>query len=392
MTDADADPVVVVGGGIVGASVAFHLSRREGLPVSLVERAGTLGTGTTGRSSLGLRQYGSEAVQLRMKRYGKRLYNELLAEGPSSLRYEPIEVLHVATTDGGRATIERTHAGEHPTGSPSELVPGSELWDVLVVPDLREAAVAAALYRPNAGFFRSPESLVHAFADRAEANGATIRTGAEVTDVRLRDGRVDGVVVDGDRLGARAVVAAAGPWNNAVAAMAGVDLPLRQQRLSIVELDPGGRLGRTLPKIRHVESGVTFRGRPDGRVLAYHAEPADDPYAVAAVLDPDEDAGVTASARTAILESAEALLPALADADVVHEDVAYTCRTPDGNPIVGWTAVPGFLVGALHSRGIQYAPAVGHVVARQLADGDPTEFYQDVSIGRFDGYAVSQDR
>lgn len=144
------DTVLVVGGGIVGASVAYHLSRRDGVEVTLFERGGTLRGETTGKSSLGLRQYGTDETQIRMKRYGKRLYNEFMADS-SDMRYEPTEVIHVATTGPGHETIERTRAGEHPLGSPSECVEGSELRDVLVVPDIREESIESALYRPNGG-------------------------------------------------------------------------------------------------------------------------------------------------------------------------------------------------------------------------------------------------
>jgi glycine/D-amino acid oxidase-like deaminating enzyme len=377
--------VVVIGGGIVGTSVAYHLSRRDGVSVRLFETGGALGTKTTGKSSIGLRQYGSDETQLRMKRYGKRLYNEFMAES-SELNYNPIEVVHVATTEAGRETIEGTQASEHPLSSPSEQLEGETLRDVLVVPDLREASIELALYRPNAGYFLSPESLVHAFADRAEAAGTTVTVGTEVTDVVLEDGRVAGVVADDARYEADAVVAAAGPWNNAVTAMAGVDVPVRQQRLDILELEPTTELARQLPKIRHVETGTTFRGRPDGRVLAYRSEPAADPYAAGEDHDPDGATSVPESVKLTVLESAEELLPTLADAEIAYEDVAYTSRTPDGNPIVGWTERPGFSVAALHSRGIQYAPAIGDIITRQLVDGDPTPHYAGVSIDRFDGY------
>jgi sarcosine oxidase subunit beta len=385
------DPTVVVGGGIVGTSIAYHLSQREGAPVRLLERAGTLGTATTGKSSLGLRQYGTDAVQLRMKRYSKRLYNEFLADAGSRLRYRPTDVLHAATTAEGRETLADRQAAEHPTSSPSELLRGGAVREVLILPDLREEAITSALYRPNAGFFLAPESLVHAFADRAEARGAEILTDAKVTEILTEGDAVRGIVADGETQPTEAVVAAAGPWNNEISAMAGIDLPLRQQRLSLLELEPTGSLGRPLPKIRHVETGVTFRGRPDGRVLAYHSEPAADAYAAGTDFDPDEATDVPESVKLTVVESAETLLPPLADAEIVYEDVAYTSRTPDGNPIVGWTETPGFSVAALHSRGIQYAPAVGDVITRQLVDGDATDHYQDLSISRFDDHSDARD-
>ncbi len=380
------DPIVVVGGGIIGSSVAYHLSRRTDASARLYERAETLGTATTGKSSLGLREYSNDAPRVKMKRYGRRLYNRFLSAPGSQLQYESLPVLHLATTPEGRVTVGETQSGEHALGSPSEFVPESELRDALVLPQVDESAVTAALYRPNSGYFRPSERLVRAFAERAAAAGATVHLDTEVTDIVLQDGSVNGVVADGDRRPAGTVVAAAGPWNNELAAMAGIDLPLRQERLTVLELDPDRTFPRPLPKLRDVETGVSVRSTTDDRLLAYHAEPAADPYDAAEVIDPDEETSVPEEAKTTIRESIEELAPAVADASVASETVRYTSRTPDGNPIVGWTATPGFHVAALNSRGIQFGPAIGHIVTRQAVDEDPTEYYPDVSISRFDGH------
>lgn len=377
--------VIVVGGGIVGTSITYHLSRRDDVSVRLLERAGSLGTATTRQSSLGFRQYGSEPVHLRMKRVGKRLYNEFMADPTSDLRYEQREVLYVATTDEGRSAIEDAQAEEDPASSPSEFVGGTEVHDVFVLPELREDVVTAALCRPNSGFFHSAEKLVDSFADRAETNGAEVVVNAEVTDLVIQNGRVCGVLTDETTHRADAVVGAAGPWNDVLTTAADVDVPVRQRRLDRLTLQPNTQFRRPLPKVRHVETGVTIRGCLDGSVLAYRVEPADDPYAAADAQIPDEEATVSADAKARIFESIETLLPPLADAEILSSAVSYPSRTPDAKPIIGWTERPGFAIAAMHSRGIQYAPAAGQIIARQLVDDDPTEYYPDVSITRFEG-------
>lgn len=376
------ESVIVVGGGVVGASVAYHLQRR-GASVRLFERADTLGAGTTARSSLGFRQYGTTDAQIRLKRYGKRQYNEFLVEG--GLRYLPTEAVHLATTAEGRAVLEARAEAEHPAGSPSELLDGADVTSVVMLPGVDDG-LTGALYRPNAGFFTSSEAVVSAFADRASDLGADIRTGVAVTDVLVRDGRVGGVVADGETHDADAVVAAAGPWNRKLAAGVGLDLPVRQQRMHVLELAPDRRVGRPLPKVRHVESGATFRGRPDGSILAYHSAPAEDKYAASEAIDPDERHEVSAAVVDRVLDALETVLPGVGGATVTDVGVAFPSRTPDANPVVGWTSVPGFILAATHSRGVQYAPGIGDVVARQVVDGDPTDLYRDLSITRFDGY------
>ena len=381
------DPIVVVGGGILGASVACRTAERTDRSVVVLERADALGAGTTAASSLGLRQYGNE-VQVRMKREGKRFYNDLLEA--YFVPYDATDVVLCATTDDGRESLSGMREAEHPSGSPSEMLDGDDVRAVVTAPGVRTEDVTGALYRANAGFFRDSGAVVEAVASRARAAGATFETGVDVERIVVEDGRAVGVeTTDGVR-NASAVVAAAGPWNDTFCRTAGVELPVRQQRMCVFDFERGRPFSRPPPKLRHVETGVTFRGRPDGRVLAYHSAPADDKYAASEQFDPDVDAavGVLEGVQETVRESAEVLLPALADASLVSERVAYPSRTPDGNPVVGWTEVPGLLVAATHSRGVQYAPAIGDIVARQLA-GDPTDYYPDVSISRFDGFGDS---
>ncbi|MFB6069632.1 MAG: NAD(P)/FAD-dependent oxidoreductase [Halanaeroarchaeum sp.] len=373
---------IVVGGGIVGTSVAYHLADR-GASVTLYERAGTLGSATTGMSSLGFRQYGHDGVQMAMKRYGKRLYNEFGAGDDEAIQFDATEVLLLATTDAGAESLERKHASAAGAGAAGELLAGEGVPAAVMLPELRHDAVTAAVHRPNAGYFSAPEPLVDAFARRAERSGARIRTGATVTDLVVEGGAVAGVRVDGERHAAETVVAAAGPWNNEIASWAGVDVPLRQQRLHFLELELGRPLSRPLPKVRHVETGVTFRGRTRDRVLAYRTAPAEDPYEAGADLDPGAAAAVPESVKLTVLEAAETVLPALADADVAYEDVAYPSRTPDGNPVVGRTGRPGFVLAGTNSEGIQLAPAIGNVVA-SLLEEDPPAYHERVAPTRFD--------
>lgn len=376
--------VVVVGAGIIGACVAVHVARRHDGPVTVLERAATPATETTARSSLGFRQYGADMTQVWLKRYGKRFYHEVLETGHA--RFEPTDVLHLATSEAAVDTIDATAASEAAGSSRSELLDGDEIREVVMAPGLRTDDVIRGLYRPNAGYFRATAPLVESILDLATWAGATVETETVITDVVIEDGQVTGVVANGERREAGAVVLAAGPWNRPLAALADVDLPIRQQLMSVFDHEPTGRFGRPPPKLRHVGTGVVFRGRPNGRVLSYHSEPMADAYGASEALDPESgpDAPPQGVLKQ-VMDSAEALLPAVADGEIAEADVAFPSRTPDGNPIVGWTARRGLYMAATHSHGVQYAPGIGRVVAAQVVDGEPTEHYSRLSISRFDG-------
>ncbi|MFB6173660.1 MAG: NAD(P)/FAD-dependent oxidoreductase [Halobacteriales archaeon] len=359
--------VAVIGGGIAGASAAWHLAG-AGADVTVLER-GTLAGETTARSAAFFGFYGSD-VERRLKRYGMARYNEFLAAPRARPEYERVGRLRVATTAEGAL----------PDG-PGEFLDPSALHERVLLPELDTDPLADARWNPDVGYHR-PRPLAREFADRARDRGATVETGAPVESIRTEDGCVTGVVADGERIEARAVVCAAGPWNPRVAGLAGLALPLAHSRAPALRLErPGGT--HTLPIVSHAESGVYVRGDGTGGALVGH-HPTEPP---AGTFDPDEVPDtVPGDIRERMWDVLGEFLPALADARVTDEWVGVRSHTPDGYPIVGWTGIEGLSVAAFNSSGIQLSPAVGDVIARQLVDGDPTEHHDALSVSRFEGH------
>jgi len=403
----------VVGGGIVGASVAYHLSERTDDPVVVHERDG-LAAKTTFKST-SMVGVGGHDPHYRMKQYGFRLYNEFLADPASDVEYVQSGRLRVAVDDENAARLEHLDTGEHPTRSDEEwrgvdarkfahdlttYVPGDELRETLVVPPLDTDAVVGALYRPMYGHIRSddrtlgPRELALEFVERARDNGVTFQTGTEVTGIETTPGgnQVTGVEIGGSGVDADegrvepadAVVCAAGPWNAELAATAGIDLPIEHTVSPVYVLELDEPLPYTLPTIKSHESSVGLHRKRDDRILVTYT-PSEDEGQARNDLDAVGEAELDAFRETA-LEWAERLVPRLADATLADEWVGVGTSTPDGNPIVGWTEVEGLSLAAT-MIGIQLAPAVGEIVARQLVDGDPTDYYDAVAISRFDDYS-----
>lgn len=384
------EPLVVIGGGIVGTSVAAHLAERGDRPVRLFERNAGLAAETTGASLATWRVTppAGEDPLYRMKRYSMGYYNRLLAGSDRSARFELVGQLEVATTDDGAADLRALATEGVPATEAAEFLTPEELRRTVPCPDLALEELTGALYRPYLGYFDA-EALVRRLAERARAAGATVERGAEVTGLLADGDRVTGVVADGQRVPAGAVVSAAGASTPRVAEWAGIDLPVRYTAGYRATVEPVRPLSTRLPKLDHHESAVGFRGADGGRAVAYRTGPTPDvaDYYDRAVADPREltTGELPEGVATAFRAAADRLLPPLSGGTVVATDGAPLSRTPDGRPLAGWTARPGLSVVALHAAGVQLAPALGDVIARQLLNEDPTEFHDAVTPARFGG-------
>lgn len=383
----------IVGGGIVGASVAYHLNRRaEDADIVLYEKQSPASE-TTYRSMAILGRTGNETMT-RMKRYGLSLYNELFAEPRANSAFELTGSLGVATTSAGAKALEtsldeESNAGLYSSGGlrePVEYLPDDDIKRTAIVPYLDTEAITGARYRPNKGFTRSQE-LAYEFFERLEESDVTIANNTAVDRVLVEDGAVTGIETERGTEEVDTVVCAAGPWNVGMAETADVTLPVRHEPAPILQLEPNRPLQYTFPYTHHHESGIYFRGSTGGEVyVGLHDKKTT--YDDVTRLDPNTVSdSVSVEFREKAIDVIEKLYPFLLDADITEEWVGVGSRTPDHWPIIGWTEIEGFSIAAFHSQGIQLAPAAGDIISRQLIDGDPTEYYDVVSISRFDGHS-----
>lgn len=367
-------PIAVVGAGIAGASVAFHLGARTDADVVVFER-GTVGSATTARSTAVFRIM-DDPVLAAMKRDGMALYNRLAADASADPGFELLGRLEVATTEAGAARL-RERSAEVPNGS---YVDGEALPRAVFCPELDPTAVCGALHQPNAGAFR-PAALARELADRAEAAGVAFRTDEAVTDVETDDDRVTAVRTPNGRTPVSHVVAAAGPWNRDLGRLVGLELPIRHTLAPILVLEPGTEAVHTHPNIKHAESGYYTVGRADGAIMVGHSPGGYDDAGTE--YDPDEvDETVPESIADGAFEALGDLVPSVVGADLVDQWVGVRSLTPDGRPLVGPTPVDGFSLVAFNSEGIQLAPAAGRAVAGHLGDAAMPEYADAVDPGR----------
>lgn len=383
----------VIGGGIAGASVAYHLSQRTGDPVTVFER-GSLLEETTAKSFALFGYYG-DPLQYRMKRYAMTLYNEFMANPYGNPRYYQIGRLGLSTSSDEAARLRdavqnpeeaesRAKVGTNVDRVPVEYIDADDLHELLVTPLLNTSAIEGAIHRPNVGYF-PPTTIAGEFVERARENGVTFREGTTVTDVLTTDGRVSGLDTSDGEVDADEVVCTAGPWNVLIARQAGIGIPVRHTLAPALELEPIDPLPHTLTSMKEIETGYSFRGDADNGTVFVGNNPGG--WEAGTEYDPSEVPNtVPDDIREGCLNTVSRLFPSLATASVVDEWVGVRSVTPDGNPVVGRTSLPGFSLVAFSTSGIQLSPAAGYVVANQLLDDDPTDFYDGLSITRFEGY------
>ncbi|MFC6079775.1 GcvT family protein [Sphaerisporangium aureirubrum] len=383
---------VVVGGGVAGCSVAYHLARLGWTDVILLERH-ELTEGTTWHSAGFVGQLRSTVTQTRMIMYSAGLYPELSELTGLPPGWHGVGGLRLATTPERHEELLRQAGAAETYGLDMELLSGPATRDML--PLLEVADVRSALWLPGDGWL-DPAGLVRALAAGAEKLGVRIVTGTEVTGVEVRDGRVLGVRVGEEFVRTGTVVNAAGAAAGRVGLLAGVDVPIVPIKHQYVVTPPFG-VSPATPTVRDPDNIVYFR-EEDGGILVggYIRTPqvweTSTPLAAPrALFDPDmaKFGESWESARRRVPELTRAVPGGGEHAEefakVVHGPEAFT---PDGEFLLGETTVRGFWVAAgFCVHGLAAAGGVGKVMAEWIVDGAPEYDMFGMDIRRFGAHA-----
>ena len=352
--------VVIVGGGIVGASVAYHLLERDHrLRVVLLEREGEVGTGATAKATGGVRhQFSSEAnVRLTLLSY------PYFRDAPSRLGRTVDFVAHgyvfVTANPATLRASARAVALQRALGVASEIVGARDLarfLPALVTDDLAGGSFCAADGSAD------PHALLHAFLAIARSRGLEVRTGLPVTAVLQDHGRVAGVTTAAGELQAPIVVNCAGPRADEVGALAGVDIPSKPYRRQVVVTEPLPLLPEVFPLIVDLDTGWYVHRQGKAAVLMGGTDRDQHP---------GHDAVVDWNALGPVFEAAARRVPPLAEARVVRVYAGVRDLTPDYHGILGPApGLPGFYVACGFSgHGFMHAPAIGLLMAELILDG-----------------------
>jgi sarcosine oxidase, subunit beta len=358
--------VAVIGGGVMGASVAYHLAARGARDVIVLERAARPAAGSTGRATGGYRaQYGTAInVRLSLLARGKLLrFAEEIGVDPG---YVPAGYLWLAVSETEMAGLEAGRRIQHAEGLHEAVIVTPE--DVARLnPAVRLEGIVGGAFCPTDGFIR-PISILEGYLAGATRLGVRTEWGVEVTGLkRAPSGAILEVQTTRGPLAVEAVVNAAGAWAAPVAKMAGVSLPVTPLRRQIVPTVASDALPAGMPMTIWAGDGFHLRVR-DGRVLLLWPTPGKPGEPFSTEVEP--------SWIDAVTRMAHERLPVLRGV-AVDRSASWAGlyeMSPDKHAILGRAAdCPNFyLVNGSSGHGVMHAPALGHLLAEIICDGHAT--------------------
>ncbi len=350
--------VVVIGGGVMGASTAYHLALRGVRDVVLLESQSFFGQGATGKCAGGIRYQFSTAVNVRLSLLSLPMLARFEEETgqPIDLRYPGYMLL--ATTEDNVATFQRNVALQHSLGVPTEWLTGDEVRRR--VPQLSAGDVLAATYNPGDGL-ADPNGVVAGYISAGRRLGVRAFNDAPVTGIEVENGRAVAVTTPLGRIACETVVNAAGPWAALIGDMAGVPLPIKPVRRQMLTTGPLPEVPPDFPFIIDFARSLYFHREGEG-LLTGMSNPNQAPGFDESI---DDDWELTH------LEAAVERLPLLANARLQAHWAGLYEVTPDAHPIIGRVSnLENFVVVAGFSgHGFMHGPIAGLLVSEIILDG-----------------------
>ncbi len=380
--------VVIIGSGIAGSSVAYHLTELGWRDIVVLEQ-GTLSGGTTSHAPGLVGQLRSSVSLTKMLMYSVDLYKRLALDGQPG--YAEVGSLRLASSKERMEELKRQVGFARGVGLTAELISAVEAQHLFPLLDTR--GVEGALYLPGDGSARAP-ILARALANAARERGATFYASTPVTGIEVVNGRVQAVSTPLGCIRTEIVVVAAGIWSPRIGRMAGVSLPLVPMQHQYVMTAPLSELrGTTVPNVRDPDKLVYFRQDGDCLVLGGYER---DPLAFPVDAIPESENPTVRPFDPLRFESLLAggceCVPALRETELVKRVNGLESFTPDGEFILGEAPdVRGFWAACgFCAHGVSGSGGVGKMIAEWIVEGEPILDLWHMDIRRFGAYTSSR--
>ena len=369
--------VLIIGGGVIGCSIAYHLTKRGCRNVVVVER-NTIGSGSTAKAAGGFRQQFSYETNVRLAMYSINFFEHFherleLPPDAEGVDFHQIGYLFLLSTPEAFTTFERSAALQQRLGLPVEVLTPEQVgscWPWLSVHDL-----VGATYCPTDGYGR-PHNVMQAFATQAQRLGASFVEGAEVSAITRKAARIMTVETNQGSFSPGSVIICAGPWSGELGRLAGVEIPVQPLRRMCFVTDPFDAIPQDAPMT--IEMPNTFHFRPEGAGFMLGTSDQDEPY------------GFHTTMRwewlERVMEDAAKRVPVLEQAKIHHGWAGLYETSPDHNAILG--PIPGvenlLVATGFSGHGVMQSPATGMIMSEFILDGKAhTLDVSDLGIERF---------
>ena len=364
--------VVIIGGGVIGVSIAYHLAMKRVGRIILLEK-GQLGEGSTSRCVGGIRTQFSTEINIFFSLESIKTFERFEEEFGINPEFKRIGYLFLATTEVETRVFKENIKLQRKFGIPVELLNPDEIkarWPYLRVDD-----ILGGTFCPWDGY-AGPNEVLSGFVSGAKKAGVRIYEGTEVLGISLSKGKVNGVKTKREEISTPIVVNAGGPFTSVIGEMAGVKIPVKPLRRQIFITAPFHLTNQTIPLTIDFHRGWYFRREVDGLLLS---GPLDN--------EPSFNLGIDYEAMAETSENTIYRVPALERAHIARGWAGLYEISPDHHAILGKVPeVEGFiLANGFSGHGFQHSPAVGKVIAELIVEGKPTTIdISPLSIERFE--------
>jgi glycine/D-amino acid oxidase-like deaminating enzyme len=350
--------VVVIGGGIMGASTAYHLAKRGCTNVLVVESGEMFGLGSTGLNAGGVRYQFATAVNIELSKLSIGMMERFADEMDQPIGLRRCGYLFMLDDEADLEQFTRNVALQNAHGVPSKVVTAAEIAEL--APEVELTGIIGGTWCPRDGLV-DPNGLLQGFVSQARRFGASLVTSTAATSIDISGGRVQRVVTNAGTIDTPAVVIAAGPWSGDVGAMAGVSLPVQPIRRQIAVTAPVPSLRSDFPFVIDFSRALYFHR--EGAGILTGMSNRDEP--------PGWNTAVDDEWRLHHLENAMERLPMLADAEIMAEWAGLYEVTPDDQPILGKLPQADglFVCAGFSGHGLMHGPGTGLLMAEEILDG-----------------------
>jgi sarcosine oxidase subunit beta len=375
--------VVIIGAGVVGASVAYHLALRGCTDVLILEKDAAEIGGSTARSAAGVRHQFSSVTNVLLSRYSIAKLRAFDAEVGGHAELHQVGYLFLIDDPADWEAYQRSTAMQRELGVRTELLTPDEA--ARIVP-MDTSGLLGATFGPDDGYC-DPYGIALGYLRAAQARGVRLLREAAVTGFDTSGGRINGVQTAQGPIACDIVVNCAGPWAGAVAALAGLDVPVKPYRRNVYMTTPFPAIPGPIPLTIDVGSG--FYMRKEGASILMGRSNPNEPSSFVTTVDWDW--------LDQVLESGLRRFPVLESAGLAESQcwAGLYEITPDNNPILGrHPDLTGYLdASGFSGHGIMHAPATGLLISEEILDGRAqTIDIDELRIDRFRAGALGAER
>lgn len=364
--------VVIIGGGIVGLSIAYYLALKKAGRIILIEK-GQLGEGSTSRCVGGIRTQFSTEINILFSLESLKTFDQFEEEFGVAPEFKRVGYLFLATTEGETEIFKQNIGLQKKFNIPVELL--SPLQIAAHWPYLRTDDILGGTFCSWDGY-AGPNEVLTGFANGAKRRGVKIYEGVEVTGISLSKGKIRAVIAKDKEISTPMVVNAGGPYAALIGEMVGIRIPVKPLRRQIFITAPFHLTDRSIPLTIDFHRGSYFRQEGDGLLLS---GPLD--------LEAGFNLNIDYEAMAEASENAMHRVPVLEKAHIARGWAGLYEISPDHHAILGKVSeVEGFiLANGFSGHGFQHSPAVGKVIAELIVGGEATTIdISPLSIERFE--------